>query len=41
MRVMNNEKNGLFGSKYKMSMMVVSTSMRKFVSDHTKIGIAR
>ena len=30
-------KNGLFGSKYKMSMMAVCTSMRKFVSEYAKL----
>ena len=34
-------KNELFGSKHKIGMMAVSTSMRKFVSEYAKIDIAR
>lgn len=30
-------QNGLFGSKYKMSMMAVCTSMCKFSNEHAKL----
>lgn len=34
---MNDAKNWLFGSKYKMSMMVVCTPMCKFVNEYAKL----
>lgn len=34
-------KNGLFGSKYKISIIVICTFACKFVNEYAKIGTAR